>query len=131
MPMHRWIARAAGGTSQRLNPGPAMIRDRSRIPARGAEALRAVSMAGICVFSLRPRSLRDLRLAPLVPEAGQAAGRASLGTPAALSDSSRTVHIRARSRPSRLQTFANALRALLQPALKEVGAAPIGRNGSV
>src|SRR5262245_2680842 len=25
-PMHRWIASAAGGTSQRLNPGPATIR---------------------------------------------------------------------------------------------------------
>src|SRR5258706_572828 len=26
MPMERWMARAAGGTSQRLNPGPAMVR---------------------------------------------------------------------------------------------------------
>jgi len=24
--MHRWIASAAGGTSQRLKPGPAMVR---------------------------------------------------------------------------------------------------------
>src|ERR1044071_4621082 len=31
MPMHRWIASAAGGTSQRLNPGLAMMRSRSRI----------------------------------------------------------------------------------------------------
>src|ERR1044071_4724486 len=29
MPMHRWIASAAGGTSQRLNPGLAMMRSRS------------------------------------------------------------------------------------------------------
>ncbi|MEL7644266.1 MAG: hypothetical protein AAGU25_09185, partial [bacterium] len=26
IPIQRWIARAAGGTSQRLNPGPAMVR---------------------------------------------------------------------------------------------------------
>src|ERR1043165_1369271 len=26
MPMHRWMASAAGGTSQRLKPGPAMVR---------------------------------------------------------------------------------------------------------
>jgi hypothetical protein len=31
-----------------------MIRERSRTPAREAEPVRAVSMAGICVFSLRP-----------------------------------------------------------------------------
>src|SRR6478672_3406328 len=30
MPMHRWIASAAGGTSQRLNPGLATMRSRSR-----------------------------------------------------------------------------------------------------
>src|SRR5579862_4514936 len=29
MPMQRWIASAAGGASQRLKPGPAMIRSRS------------------------------------------------------------------------------------------------------
>src|SRR5687767_12592311 len=28
MPMHRWMASAAGGISQRLNPGPAMMRSR-------------------------------------------------------------------------------------------------------
>ena len=28
IPIDRWIARAAGGTSQRLNPGPATIRSR-------------------------------------------------------------------------------------------------------
>src|SRR5262249_18612011 len=32
MPMHRWIASAAGGTSQRLNAGPAMIRSLVRNP---------------------------------------------------------------------------------------------------
>ena len=36
MPMHRWIARAAGGTSQRLKPGWAMILSLSKIPPAGA-----------------------------------------------------------------------------------------------
>src|SRR6185503_5894515 len=35
MPMQRWIASAAGGTSQRLYPGPAMVRDLSSRPASG------------------------------------------------------------------------------------------------
>src|SRR4051812_21582479 len=32
IPIHKWIASAAGGTSQRLNPGPAMIRSLSSSP---------------------------------------------------------------------------------------------------
>src|SRR5262245_16701798 len=32
MPMHKWMASAAGGTSQRLNPGPAMIRSLDKSP---------------------------------------------------------------------------------------------------
>src|ERR1700733_15248918 len=32
MPMHRWIIRAAGGTSHLLKPGPAMILSLSRKP---------------------------------------------------------------------------------------------------
>ena len=32
-PMLRWIARAAGGTSQRLKPGPATIRSLDSNPA--------------------------------------------------------------------------------------------------
>src|ERR1700712_2944545 len=32
MPMHRWIASAAGGTSQRLKPGPAIVRSFDRNP---------------------------------------------------------------------------------------------------
>src|SRR4051812_20844565 len=32
MPMHRWIASAAGGTIQRLNPAPAMMRSLSSSP---------------------------------------------------------------------------------------------------
>src|SRR3984957_20007319 len=31
--MQRWMHSAAGGTSQRLNPGPAMVRDRDSRPA--------------------------------------------------------------------------------------------------
>src|SRR5215216_3905031 len=33
IPIDRWIARAAGGTSQRLNPGPATIRSFESNPA--------------------------------------------------------------------------------------------------
>ena len=33
MPMERWMASAAGGTSHRLKPGFAMIRSRERSPA--------------------------------------------------------------------------------------------------
>jgi hypothetical protein len=32
MPMHKWMANAAGGTSQRLKPGLAMIRSLDRNP---------------------------------------------------------------------------------------------------
>ncbi|WXF85374.1 hypothetical protein WDV90_12025 [Xanthomonas translucens pv. undulosa] len=31
--MHRWIASAAGGTSQRLKPGPATMRSFDSMPA--------------------------------------------------------------------------------------------------
>src|SRR3569623_166375 len=37
--MHRWMARAAGGTSQRLKPGPAIVRPLSRIPTPGAPGM--------------------------------------------------------------------------------------------
>ncbi|MNX79846.1 hypothetical protein D3C86_1114900 [compost metagenome] len=30
--MHKWMARAAGGTSQREKPGPAMVRSLSKKP---------------------------------------------------------------------------------------------------
>ena len=32
MPMHKWMAKAAGGTSQRLKPSPAMMRSLERKP---------------------------------------------------------------------------------------------------
>src|SRR5260221_9211232 len=38
MPIERWIASAAGGTSQRLKCGGAMIRSRESSPAIGASA---------------------------------------------------------------------------------------------
>src|SRR5262249_10478516 len=38
MPMHRWIASAAGGTTQRLKPGRAMMRSRSRMLGAGSKA---------------------------------------------------------------------------------------------
>ena len=37
MPMQRWIASAAGGTSQRLNPAVATIRSRSNTPKDGPD----------------------------------------------------------------------------------------------
>ena len=47
--MHRWIANAAGGTSHRLKPAPAMIRSRSSmptdVPTRAPLALMKVSSA--------------------------------------------------------------------------------------
>src|SRR5262245_15764255 len=49
MPMERWIARAAGGTSQRLKPGRARIRSLSSSPATGGLPLKAVADV-----SLRP-----------------------------------------------------------------------------
>ena len=39
IPMQRWMASAAGGTSQRLNPGAAMMRSRSRSPAKRTRRL--------------------------------------------------------------------------------------------
>src|SRR3954462_14851743 len=44
MPMQRWMHRAAGGTSQRLNPAVAMVRSRSRKPAPAPESVPALSM---------------------------------------------------------------------------------------
>src|ERR1700734_2191813 len=35
--MHRWIASAAGGTSQRLKPGAATVRSRSRKSRNGTD----------------------------------------------------------------------------------------------
>lgn len=40
MPMHRWMASAAGGTSQRLKPGPAMMRSLSSKPGARAGVWR-------------------------------------------------------------------------------------------
>src|SRR5882757_2957225 len=42
MPMHRWMARAAGGTSQRLKPGPAIVRSRARNPGTGSASVVAI-----------------------------------------------------------------------------------------
>ncbi len=44
-PMHRWMHSAAGGTNQRLNRGPATVRDLAQ-QARGAGARRGLQ--GIC-----------------------------------------------------------------------------------
>jgi hypothetical protein len=40
--MHKWIASAAGGTSQRLNPGFAMVRSRDNKPGASGTGKVAV-----------------------------------------------------------------------------------------
>ncbi|MNC43961.1 hypothetical protein D3C75_928500 [compost metagenome] len=50
MPMHRWIARAAGGTNQRLKPGRAMMRSFDRKPG----ALAKVPAATVLLIGLDP-----------------------------------------------------------------------------
>src|SRR5579864_5864713 len=50
MPMHRWIAKAHGGTSQRLYALPATVRSRSRRP--GARVVVVEDVTDIrCPFS--------------------------------------------------------------------------------
>src|SRR5215469_13005596 len=41
IPMHRWMASAAGGTSQRLKPGPAMMRSLLKNPGATCPASTA------------------------------------------------------------------------------------------
>ena len=48
MPMQRWMHSAAGGTSQRLKPGLAMIRSRER---SAGEASPAVALAAVMTRS--------------------------------------------------------------------------------
>jgi hypothetical protein len=57
IPMHRWIASAAGGTNQRLNCGPAMVRSRDSRP----EDI-AVFVAIIISPNARLKRLRQLIL---------------------------------------------------------------------
>src|SRR5579871_6001358 len=52
MPMHRWMARAAGGTSQRLNAGPATVRSLSSSP--GAAPPRPASATPVMLVMLPP-----------------------------------------------------------------------------
>src|SRR5437773_1199201 len=54
-PMHRWIRSAAGGTSQRLNAGPAMIRSRDRRPAIDHPAGRVTRRAAAPLTRLQCR----------------------------------------------------------------------------
>src|ERR1700712_1647860 len=45
MPMQRWMARAAGGSSHRLKPGPAMVRSfDSQPPEEGVAAVPFVTV---------------------------------------------------------------------------------------
>src|SRR5689334_7042709 len=54
IPMHRWIASAAGGTSQRLYRGPAIVRSLSSSPASGipprSAATWLMSTPPICCY---------------------------------------------------------------------------------
>src|SRR5712692_5192350 len=59
MPMERWMASAAGGTSQRLNPGPATIRSLLRSPAMRFSWIR---------FRPHPRLAPPQLTEPLNPE---------------------------------------------------------------
>src|SRR5882724_3215245 len=53
MPMHRWMASAAGGTSQRLNPGLAMVLSRSRKEGEGRTSVVDI-MTGALRGTWRP-----------------------------------------------------------------------------
>src|SRR5690242_7881517 len=53
MPMQRWMQSAAGGTSQRLKPGLAIMRSRSRMPASPRPAGFRVTVINIGPFRLR------------------------------------------------------------------------------
>src|SRR5215467_5630304 len=50
--MHRWMQRAAGGTSQRLKPALAMMRSRSRSPAGAPTRLPARSIVVMRLLSV-------------------------------------------------------------------------------
>src|SRR4051812_33083214 len=55
MPMHKWMASAAGGSSHRLKPGPAMVRSLDSQPPEegaGTEPFMTVDML-ILLYDLR------------------------------------------------------------------------------
>ena len=73
--MHRWIARAAGGTSQRLKPGRAMMRSFDRKPGALATVPDVILLFMDCSFcrwavrmdgsaSAARKAARPLGLAP-------------------------------------------------------------------
>jgi hypothetical protein len=54
--MHKWIANAAGGTSQRLNLGPAIVRSRAKNPGEApvpADETAASGTPAMSVLSLK------------------------------------------------------------------------------
>ena len=59
MPMHRWMASAAGGTSQRLNPAPAIVRSRARKPGVVRTSAVDMSLAPLSIFGFRSGSLME------------------------------------------------------------------------
>jgi hypothetical protein len=62
MPMQRWIAKAAGGTSHRLKPGRAIIRSRSS--SRGLEATPLLAVLADAIDSFLPIGRPALLIRP-------------------------------------------------------------------
>jgi len=52
MPMQRWIASAAGGTSQRLKRGPAMVRSLAKNPGLAPAAADETTASGTPAMSV-------------------------------------------------------------------------------
>src|SRR6187551_887513 len=79
MPMHRWMHRAAGGTSQRLKPAVAMMRSRSKMPGVPGKA-PAVPIV-VMKTPMRRLSQDGLRSEPVTCDAGLHSLRRADGNP--------------------------------------------------
>ncbi len=79
MPMHRWMASAAGGTSQRLNPGPAIVLSRDMKPGVGRD-IGGGHMTGaslVFAFFRKSRSLAERNIQRQTGPVSQAFPRVS------------------------------------------------------
>src|ERR1700722_18087833 len=80
MPMQRWIARAAGGTSQRLNPGLATVLALSRKPRLEARTSEAIALVMPPPFApIAASSNRALRLGEAFIECSHICGANWIG----------------------------------------------------